>query len=61
MIQAEGAHQQDQVHPVDPRSTDLELTESFSRWSRAAENCLLGRTSMNEAEARKCRGRGQAP
>jgi hypothetical protein len=61
MNQAEGAHLQDQWHPVDLRSTDPELTEQFSRWSRAAENCLLGRTSMDEAEARKCRGRGQAP
>jgi hypothetical protein len=51
----------DMYHPVDPRSTDLELTKSFSRWSRAAEGCLLGRTSMSEDEARKCRGRGQAP
>eukprot|EP00972_Heterocapsa_arctica_P086873 12807176-Heterocapsa_arctica.AAC.1 len=31
MAQAEGVHLQDRVHPVDPRSTDLELTESFSR------------------------------
>eukprot|EP00972_Heterocapsa_arctica_P030256 4455870-Heterocapsa_arctica.AAC.1 len=24
-------------HPVDPQSTDQELTDNFRRWSRAAE------------------------
>eukprot|EP00972_Heterocapsa_arctica_P009208 1356838-Heterocapsa_arctica.AAC.1 len=42
-------------------STDLELTEGFRTWSRAAEGCLLGRTNFDAVENRKCRGRGQAP
>eukprot|EP00972_Heterocapsa_arctica_P063013 9296614-Heterocapsa_arctica.AAC.1 len=37
MAQAEGEPRRDLLHPVDPWSTDFELTESFSRWSRAAE------------------------